>query len=34
MAIPHAKPGEMVDVRPLGSALALVQTPSKWRLSA
>jgi hypothetical protein len=22
MAIPHAKPGEVVDVRPLGSALA------------
>ncbi len=26
MAIPHAKPGEVVDVRPLGSALASVQT--------
>jgi len=27
MAIPHAKPGEVVDVRPLGSALAW--TPTK-----
>ncbi|HEY8504892.1 MAG TPA: cupin domain-containing protein [Gemmataceae bacterium] len=26
MAIPHAKPGELVDVRPLGSALASAQT--------
>ena len=26
MAIPHAKPGEVVDVRPLGSALASSQT--------
>ena len=26
MAIPHAKPGEVVDVRPMGSALALAQT--------
>jgi quercetin dioxygenase-like cupin family protein len=26
MAIPHAKPGEIVDVRPLGSALASAQT--------
>src|SRR5262249_44691296 len=26
MAIPHAKPGEVVDVRPLGSALASAQT--------
>jgi quercetin dioxygenase-like cupin family protein len=26
MAIPHAKPGEVVDVRPLGSALVSVQT--------
>ena len=25
MAIPHAKPGEVVDVRPLGSALASAQ---------
>jgi quercetin dioxygenase-like cupin family protein len=26
MAISHAKPGEVVDVRPLGSALASTQT--------
>jgi quercetin dioxygenase-like cupin family protein len=26
MAIPHAKPGEVVDVRPLGPALASAQT--------
>ena len=26
MAIPHAKPGEIVDVRPLGPALASAQT--------
>jgi hypothetical protein len=26
MAIPHAKPGEIVDIRPLGSALASAQT--------
>ena len=26
MAIPHAQPGEVVDVRPLGSALASAQT--------
>ena len=26
MAIPHAKPGDVVDVRPLGSALASAQT--------
>ena len=26
MAIPHAKPGEIVDARPLGSALASAQT--------
>ncbi len=26
MSIPHAKPGEMIDVRPLGSALASAQT--------
>jgi quercetin dioxygenase-like cupin family protein len=26
MAIPHAKPGEVVDVRPLGSALATTET--------
>ena len=26
MAIPHAKPGEVIDVGPLGSALAQAQT--------
>jgi quercetin dioxygenase-like cupin family protein len=26
MAIPHAKPGEVMDVRPLGSALTSAQT--------
>jgi quercetin dioxygenase-like cupin family protein len=26
MAIPHARPGEVVDVRPLGPALASAQT--------
>ena len=26
MAIPHAKPGELVDVRPLGTSLASAQT--------
>jgi hypothetical protein len=26
MAIPHAKPGEVVDVRPLGEALATTAT--------
>jgi quercetin dioxygenase-like cupin family protein len=26
MAIPHAKPGEVVDVRPLGAALATTET--------
>ena len=31
MAIPHAKPGEIVDVRPLGSALALAQTATLLR---
>jgi quercetin dioxygenase-like cupin family protein len=31
MAIPHAKPGEVVDVRPLGSALASAQTKSLVR---
>jgi quercetin dioxygenase-like cupin family protein len=31
MAIPHAKPGEVVDVRPLGSALALSQTATLLR---
>jgi quercetin dioxygenase-like cupin family protein len=29
--IPHAKPGEVVDVRPLGSALASAQTKSLVR---
>ncbi len=31
MAIPHAKPGEVVDVRPLGSALASAQTQTLVR---
>lgn len=31
MAIPHAQPGEVVDVRPLGSALASAQTQSLFR---
>jgi len=31
MAIPHAKPGEVVDVRPLGSALASAQTKTLIR---
>ena len=31
MAIPHAKPGEVVDVRPLGSALASAQTKTVIR---
>jgi len=26
MAIPHAQPGEVIDVRPLGAALATVKT--------
>lgn len=30
-AIPHAKPGEVVDVRPLGSALASAQTKTLVR---
>ena len=31
MAIQHAKPGELVDVRPLGSALASAQTKTLVR---
>jgi quercetin dioxygenase-like cupin family protein len=31
MAIPHAKPGELVDVRPLGSGLASAQTKTLVR---
>ena len=31
MAIPHAKPGEVVDVRPLGPALASAQTQALVR---
>ena len=31
MAIPHAKPDEIVDVRPLGSALASSQTKTLVR---
>lgn len=31
MAIPHAKPGEIVDVRPLGAALPTTQTTTLVR---
>ncbi len=31
MAVPHAKPGEVLDVRPLGSALASAQTKALVR---
>jgi hypothetical protein len=31
MAIPHAKPGEIVDVRPLGSAMTSAQTKTLVR---
>lgn len=31
MAIPHAKPGELVDVRPLGTSLASAQTQTLVR---
>lgn len=31
MVIPHAKPGEVVDVRPLGAALASSQTATLLR---
>ena len=31
MAIPHAKPGDIVDVRPLGPALASAQTQTLFR---
>ena len=31
MAIPHTQPGEVVDVRPLGSALASSQTATLLR---
>jgi quercetin dioxygenase-like cupin family protein len=31
MAIAHAKPGEVVDIRPLGSALASAQTKTLVR---
>ena len=31
MAIPHAKPGEVVDVRPLGSVIASTQTKTLVR---
>jgi quercetin dioxygenase-like cupin family protein len=31
MAIPHAQPGEIVDVRPLGSSLASAQTQTLVR---
>ncbi len=31
MAVPHASPGEIVDVRPLGAALATAQTKTLVR---
>src|ERR1700674_2063133 len=31
MAIPHAKPGEVVDVRPLGAALASTETRTLFK---
>jgi quercetin dioxygenase-like cupin family protein len=31
MAVPHAKPGDVVDVRPLGPALASAQTTTLVR---
>ena len=31
MAIPHARPGDIVDVRPLGSALTSTQTTTLLR---
>lgn len=31
MAIPHAQPGEVVDVRPLGSALADTKTQTLFK---
>jgi quercetin dioxygenase-like cupin family protein len=31
MAVQHAKPGEIVDVRPLGAALASAQTQTLFR---
>ena len=31
MALPHTQPGEVVDVRPLGSALASSQTATLLR---
>jgi quercetin dioxygenase-like cupin family protein len=31
MAIPHAKPGEVVDIRPLGAALTSAQTKTLVR---
>jgi quercetin dioxygenase-like cupin family protein len=31
MALPHAQPGEVVDVRPLGAALASAQTQTLLR---
>ena len=31
MAIPHVKPGEIVDVRPIGSALPSTQTKTLFR---
>lgn len=31
MAIPHAQPGELIDVRPLGAALASVRTTTLFK---
>ena len=31
MAIPHAQPGEVIDVRPLGSALATAKTSTLFK---
>lgn len=31
MAIPHAKPGEVIDVRPLGAALADTKTTTLFK---
>jgi quercetin dioxygenase-like cupin family protein len=31
MAIPHAKPGDVIDVRPLGSALLTTKTTTLFR---
>jgi len=31
MAIPHAKPGDVIDVRPLGAALATTKTSTLFK---